>query len=98
MRVPLLEVTLIAFVVIVGKVSGDGFARTVETYDAVVHGEEAGSRYMTCPISNRDRGPNDQELVQSWDDQFQAMRYNQAIIGARPTLKTFVTSLAAEVL
>ena len=95
---PLLEVTLIAFVVIVGKVSGDGFARTVESYDAIVHGEEAGSRYMSCPITNRAHGPSDQELIQSWDDQFQAMRYNAAIIPPRPTLKTMVTSLAAEVL
>jgi len=89
---------MIASLVIVGKVSGDGFARTVESYDAIVHGEEAGARYMTCPISNLDRCPNDKELIQSWDDQFKAMRYNAAITSQRPTLQTFVTSLAAEVL
>lgn len=89
---------MIASLVIIGKVSGDGFARTVESYDAILHGEESGARYMSCPISNLQRGPNDAELIQSWDDQFKAMRYNASITGERPTLKTMVTSLAAEVL
>lgn len=97
MRLPILELTMVATLCVAARISGDGFAQTVERYDAFVHGESfssrAGSRIQV------DCFADDADLIKSWDDQFQAMRHSRPVAQRQqPTLQSIVASLSGEVL
>jgi hypothetical protein len=97
MRLPILELLMVASLFVAARMSGDGFAQTVEGYDSYVHGEPFGSRSGSHAQVECHAG--DEDLIKSWDDQFEALKNSRAVVQASPpTLQSIVASLAGEVL
>lgn len=97
MRLPILELTMVATLFVAARISGDGFAQTVERYDAFVHGESFSAR--SASRIQVDCFANDADLIKSWDDQFQAMKHSRPLAQQqRPTLQSIVASLSGDVL
>ena len=99
MRLPILELTLVASLFVAARLSGDGFAQTVERYDAFVHGESYDQRSRNRSQCEAVCFAKDEDLIQSWDDQFRALEHSlTATAKPQPILRSIVASVAGEVL
>ncbi len=99
MRLPILELTLVATLFVAAWFSGDGFAETVERYDAFVHGETYDMRIRSRSQLGTFCFAKDEDLIKSWDDQFRAMQHAVTTTPqAQPVLQSLVASVAGEVL
>ena len=90
---------MVATLFVAARISGDGFAQTVERYDAFVHGESFGLRCQKGEVVAGDPRSTDAELSKSWDDQFKALEHGHTFVRrSQPTLRSIVASLSGEVL
>lgn len=90
---------MLATLFVAARISGDGFAQSVDSYDAYVHGESFGLRTRNDSAGAAARSIGDAELIKSWDDQFKAMEHVQPVAQqTRPSLRSIVATLAGDIL
>lgn len=97
MRLPLWEIGVVCILVMVAKVGGEGFAQSLQCYEAALLGEPVSDRPLRCPFTDSRDTRAVQDLIDSWDEQLKVEQRFFSSYKPKPA-PTVLATLAAKVL
>lgn len=97
MRLPFWEIGVVCLVVLGAKFGGEGFAHSLQCYEAALLGERPGDRPLRCPFTEGRDNRAVQDLINSWDEHLKVEQRLESTHTPKPA-PTAWAILAADIL
>ncbi|AMV17726.1 hypothetical protein [Planctomyces sp. SH-PL14] len=97
MRLPFWEIGVVCVLVLGAKAGGEGFAQSLQCYEAALLGERASDRPLHCPFTESRDMRAVEDLINSWDEQLKVEQRFLSTYKPKPA-PTVLATLASKVL